>query len=173
MHGIRGKVSIREVAGTNRLYSLVLAGLVILLLAVSGCTDVSSQPGAAISAQPSIAGATGTVEKVEVYHFHGDQQCTSCIALGDLAEKTVNDNFKAELTSGRLVFAHVNAEQPENAALATKYGVTGSSLWIGVYDANGFHKEQDIRVWSLINNKDAYSTYLSAIISKRLNGDLS
>jgi hypothetical protein len=97
----------------------------------------------------------------------------SCIAVGDLAEKTVNANFKAELASGRLVFAHVNAQQPENYALASKYGVTGSSLWIGVYDTNGFHKEQDIRVWSLINNKDLYATYLSAIIAKRLNGDLS
>ena len=47
---------------------------------------------------------------------------------------------KHELASGRLVFAHVNYDLPENAALATKYGVTGSSLWIGVYDANGFHK---------------------------------
>ena len=68
---------------------------------------------------------------------------------------------------------HVNYDLPENAALATKYGVTGSSLWIGVYDANGFDKEENIKVWYLINNKEAYSAYLSGIISKRLNGDLS
>jgi hypothetical protein len=114
-----------------------------------------------------------SVERVEVYHFHGNNQCTSCIAVGDLAEKTVNAKFKNELASGRLVFAHVNAEQPENRALAEKYGVTGSSLWIGVYEANGFHKEQDIRVWYLIDDEDAYSTYLSGIITRRLNGDLS
>jgi len=110
---------------------------------------------------------------VEVYHFHGNYQCASCIAVGDLAEETVKTNFKDELASGRLVFAHVNAELPENYALASKYGVTGSSLWIGVYHSNGFHKEQDIRVWSLINNKDLYMTYLSGIVSKRLNEDLS
>ncbi len=85
----------------------------------------------------------------------------------------MNANFRDELASGRLVFAHVNAEQPENAALAAKYNVTGSSLWIGVYDADGFHAEQDTRVWYLIDDKEAYTTYLSAIISKRLNGDLS
>ena len=67
----------------------------------------------------------------------------------------------------------MNYDLPENAALATKYNVTGSSLWIGVYDANGFHKEQDIRVWSLIDDENAYSTYLSGIITRRLNGDLS
>ena len=121
----------------------------------------------------SAISSNSTVERVEVYHFHGNYQCASCIAVGDLAEKTVNTNFKDELASGRLVFGHINVDLPENSALAEKYGVTGSSLWIGVYDGNGFHKEQDIRVWSLINNKDLCMTYLSGIITKRLNGDLT
>jgi hypothetical protein len=116
---------------------------------------------------------TTPIEKVEVIHFHGNRQCTSCIAVGDLAEKTVNTSFRYELASGRLVFMHVNYDLPENAALATKYGVTGSSLWIGVYNASGFHKEQDTRVWSLINDEGLYSNYLSMIINKRLNGDFS
>ena len=108
-----------------------------------------------------------------MFHFHGTQQCYSCITVGNLAEQTVNASFKEELASGRLVFAHVNYDLSENAALKTKYGVTGSSLWIGVYDADGFHRRQDIRVWSLIKNKDAFSAYLSELITKRLNGDLS
>lgn len=160
-------------AGMNLLHSLVVTGLVILFLAVPGCTDVSSQSGTAAAVQPSAASIGAPVEKIEVYHFHGNQQCTSCIAVGDLAEKTVNANFKSELASGRVVFAHVNYDLPENAALVTKYGVTGSSLWIGVNNANGFHNEENIKVWYLINNKDLYSTYLTDLIAKRLNGDLS
>jgi hypothetical protein len=152
----------------QRIYPVVIFAMLIIVCGfVAGCTS-SSSPVAAIS--PS---ANSTVEKVEVIHFHRTQQCTSCIAIGNLTEKTVNANFKEELASGRLVFAHVGYELPENAALTAKYGVTGSSLWIGVYDANGFHKEEDVRVWSLINNEDLYSTYLSGIITKRLNGDIS
>jgi hypothetical protein len=158
-----------EVVSRDLLRSLIPAGLVILLLAVSGCTSTTGP--SALHQQSAFNSIS--VEKVEVIHFHGDRQCVSCIAVGDLAERTVNDNFKIELASGRLLFVHVNYDLPENAALVTKYNVTGSSLWIGVYDANGFHKEQDLRVWSLINDDDAYSTYLSGIISKRLNGDLS
>ena len=85
----------------------------------------------------------------------------------------MNTNFKDDLASGRLVFAHINAELPENKALAEKYGVTGSSLWIGVYNSNGFHKEQDTKVWYLIDNEDDYTSYLSGIITKRLNGNLT
>jgi hypothetical protein len=148
---------------------LFLVSLLIGSGLTAGCTAPAKSPGSV----PVATNASGTVEKVEVYHFHGDQQCTSCIAVGDLAEKTVNANFKDELASGRLIFAHVNYDLPENTGLAKKYGVTGSSLWIGIYDTNGFHKQQNLDVWSLTNDKKMYETYLSAIISKRLNGDLS
>jgi len=171
MHGICRKETITEVTEINRSHSLISTILVILLLAVSGCAGVSSH--SVSPAQPAVSGTSGTVEKIEVYHFHGNQQCTSCIAVGDLAEKTVNASFKPELASGRIVFAHVNYDLPENTALKEKYGVTGSSLWIGVYNGSAFTKEQDVRVWSLINDKDLYSTYLSGIITKRLNGDFS
>lgn len=157
----------------NLMRSLIAVSLIVVLLVTSGCTDTSSHLGAAASAPFSSTRTNSTVERVEVYHFHGNNQCTSCIAVGNLAEKTMNDNFKPELASGRVVFAHINYDLPNNVALATKYGVTGSSLWIGVYDANGFHKKEDTRVWSLIGNKDAYNFYLTSLISKRLNGDLT
>ena len=158
----------------NPMRSLIFVFFIVVLIFTAGCTDLSPQLGATVpSASQPVIGSNNTVERVEVIHFHGNQQCMSCIAVGDLAEKTVKANFKEDLASGRLVFAHINAELPENRALAEKYGVTGSSLWIGVYDGNGFHKKEDVRVWSLIGNKDAYMTYLSGIISKRLSGDLS
>lgn len=143
----------------------------LLLVVVSGCASVSPYPAPA--AQQTVSDTSGTVEKVEVFHFHRTQQCPSCIAIGNLTEKTLKANFNKELASGRLVFAHVGYELPENAALTAKYGVTGSSLWIGVYNGSAFHKEQDIKVWYLIDDENAYSTHLTELITKRLNGDLS
>jgi len=155
--------------------SLLAVLILIAALLSAGCsssTAVTSSPPKA-SPLPAQAISSLPVERIEVYHFHGNHQCASCIAVGELAEATAKTNFKDELASGRLVFAHVNAELPENYALAAKYGVTGSSLWIGVYNADGFHKEQDIRVWSLVNDKDQYMAYLSGIIARRLNGDFA
>lgn len=110
---------------------------------------------------------------LEVYHFHGTDQCASCIAVGDLAEKTINTYFKEELDSGKIKFAHINAELPENYQLAKKYGVTGSSLWIGTYLDGEFHKEENTRVWYKINNEQDYMTYLKGELEKRLSGDLN
>jgi len=160
----------------QRIYPVVLfIALIVASGLATGCTSPAKSP-IIVQQSTSLPGAissNSSVDRVEVYHFHGNTQCTSCIAVGDLAEKTVNVNFKDELASGRLVFSHINAELPENKDLAEKYGVTGSSLWIGVYNGKGFHKEQDTKVWYLIDNKDAYMSYLSGIITKHLNGDLT
>jgi hypothetical protein len=157
----------------NRMRSFIIVFFIVALLFIAGCTDSSQNQSAAPTVSFSTINSNSTVERVEVFHFHGNSQCTSCIAVGDLAEKTVNTNFKAELASGRVVFAHVNYDLPENAALAAKYGVTGSSLWLGIYDANGFHRQQDMDVWYLTGDKEKYKEYLASVITRRLNGDLS
>jgi len=157
----------------NLMRSLIFVFFIVVLIFTAGCTDSSQHLSAAPTVSLSTINSNSTVERVEVFHFHGNTQCTSCIAVGDLAEKTVNANFKAELASGRVVFAHVNYDLPENAALAAKYGVTGSSLWLGIYDANGFHRQQDMDVWYMTGDKEKYKAYLASVITRRLNGDLS
>jgi hypothetical protein len=77
-----------------------------------------------------------------------------------------------ELASGKLVFAHVNYDLPENLEIVKKYGVTGSSLWIGTYINGKFNKEEDIKVWYRIENETEYSNYLKGVLDKRLMGDL-
>jgi len=160
-------------------FSLAFA-LVFLLL--FGCAANPPAESAAPAAQPvSGAGASPAgnstagagVQKVEIIHFHGTHQCYSCITVGDYAEETVNRYFAQELATGRVTFSHVNVELPENQELAEKYEVTSASLWIGVYDYSGFHKEQNTDVWYKISDKEEYMSYLKGIIEKRLAGDLS
>jgi len=112
------------------------------------------------------------IEKVEVYHFHSTQQCSSCIAVGKLAEETLNTYFSDELKSGKLVFAHINVDLPENKALVDKYEAKGSSLIIGTYGKDGsFTKEENINVWYKISNKEDYMNYLKGVIEQKLAGN--
>ncbi len=151
---------------------LILVLLIVLInLMVSGCLKEQKSFNEKSHKVIQNESRNISIEKVEIYHFHGHQQCSSCIAVGNLAEETVNTYFADEMKSGKVVFAHINAQLPENAELAGKYGVTGSSLWIGVYDKNGFHAEQNTNVWYKINNKEDYMDYLKEIIKKRLAGD--
>lgn len=137
-------------------------------LILSGCTANTDQKPA------SYAEADGlTIQKIEIIHFHGTNQCTSCILLGQYAEETVNTYYSKELESGKVTFDHVNYDLPENNELVVKYGVTGSSLWLGVYAEDGFHKEENINVWYKLNDKQDFKSYLKGHIERRLSGDFS
>ena len=112
------------------------------------------------------------IEKVEVYHFHATRQCYTCKTVGALAEETVNTYFADELESGKLVFASVNIELPENKALVDKYEAKGSSLLIGVYGEDGtFSKQEDSAVWYKIDNKEDYMSYLKGVIEQKFSGN--
>ncbi len=142
----------------------------ISVLLISGCT---SQNQSSTKNNISILSTNeSSVYKVEVLHFHGTHQCYSCITVGKYAEETVITYFPEEVKSGKIVFAHINSELPENSEMVTKYGAAGSSLWIGVYDENGFHKEENVNVWYKINNKVEYVNYLKDIIERRLRGEM-
>jgi len=151
--------------------------LILATLLLTSCATVSNieTTSNTCGTTACIAGsnATSAVEKVEVYHFHGTAQCYSCKTVGAYAEETVNLFYQDEIRAGKVVFKSINYDLPENKELATKYGVGGSSLWIGVYDSQGFHPEQNTDVWLKINNKDEYLLYLKSVIDKRLAGDFS
>jgi hypothetical protein len=132
---------------------------------------VSENTASPVSGNPGLS--LVKVQKIEVYHFHGTNQCYSCKTVGAYAEETVNTYFSEELKSGKIIFAHINGDLAENKEKVQQYGVTGSSLWIGIYDDAGFHPEQNVNVWYKISNKEDYMNYLKGIIDKRLAGDYS
>ena len=142
--------------------------LLISVFIVTGCSNNAQLEGNAVLGTASSV----AVEKLEIYHFHGNTQCYSCKTVGAYAEETVNTYFADELKSGKIVFGHINAQLPENAGLANKYGVTGSSLWIGIYTKDGkFSAEENVNVWYKISNKGGYINYLKGIIEQKLAGN--
>jgi hypothetical protein len=114
---------------------------------------------------------SGEIEKIEVYHFHATRQCYTCKTVGAFSEETVNTYFADELKSGKIVFAHVNIDLPENKALVDKYEAKGSSLLIGVYGKDGsFSKQEDTNVWYKIDNETDFMNYLKGVIEQKFSG---
>ena len=151
----------------NKKYIYAGIGIVLVLLLIFTIPKYFTGNVTASGAQIS-----GDIEKIEVYHFHGTNQCSSCIAVGKLAEETVNTYFSSELKSGKIVFGHINGDLPENKDLVVKYGATGSTLWIGTYTKDGkFFKEENTNVWYKINNRLYYLSYLKEVIEQKLSGN--
>lgn len=170
---MRGKLP--EKIQHHRIMSCILVFIVAAaVVCCAGCMDDGGTVGSASANAPENTAETevtytGTdVEKVELYHFHGDRSCTSCTVLGDFAEDTVTEWYAPELESGRIVFDHINFDNPDNSDLVEKYGPTGSSLWIGVYDANGFYAQELVVPWYMIKDKEQFITYIRAVIEQQL-----
>jgi len=145
----------------------------IALSVLLACAAVFAGCLAAPGGQDAAA-ATGTVSKVEVIHFTTPNQCYSCVVLGTYAEETVRTHFADEIASGKMSFDHVGIADPAQRDIVERYGATGSSLWIGVYDDQGrFFPEEDIRVWYKLNDKPGFSAYLKTLLEMRLRGDLT
>ncbi|MFW6286077.1 MAG: nitrophenyl compound nitroreductase subunit ArsF family protein [Nanoarchaeota archaeon] len=154
--------------------SLILMPVFIVLLLVMVILMLNGNTKNSIKLDENNQGIKKDFENIslEVYHFHG-QQCASCIAVGDLTEKTLNTYFEDELDSGTIKFGHIDGRLEENYELVKKYGATGSSIWIGTYLDGEFHKEEKTRVWYKISNEEDFMTYFKGEIEKRLNGNLT
>ncbi len=170
---VRGKLP-EKIQLQRNISVILLFAVAAMVVFCAGCTDdggaVRSAPANAPenTAETEVTYIGSNVEKIELYHFHGDRNCTSCVVLGNFAEETIKEWYASELESGKLVFNHVNFDAAENSDLVEQYRPTGSSLWIGVYDANGFYKQELIAPWYMINNKNQFITYIKSVIEQQL-----
>jgi hypothetical protein len=152
------------------LYRIATVSLLLVIAAVAvltaGCTGSGGETADVPSTDVIFTGSY--VEKVELFHFFGESRCVSCVMLGDHAEETVNTYYAQELSSGRLVFDHINIDMPENSEIVERYGPTGSSLWIGIYDENGFYKQELLAPWYMLNDKQKFTVYIRAVLDQHL-----
>jgi len=100
-----------------------------------------------------------SAEKIEVVHFHGTQQCVSCITVGKFALETIKNKFPNEYASGKIIFRDINGELPENAALVMKFQARGSSLFVNAIVGGKDNIEEDTTVWRLISDENQYVSY--------------
>jgi len=99
------------------------------------------------------------IDKIEVVHFHGTNQCVSCIRVGEFALKTIQEKFPDEYASGKIIFKEINGELPENKTIVIRYQARGSSLFINTIRGEKDSITEDTKVWRLISNEKQYIDY--------------
>jgi len=109
-----------------------------------------------------------SADKIQLYHFHGTNQCWSCVTLGELTQKTLDEYFADELKSKKITYEHINAELPENSRLVQKFKVRSISLMINVVvgEVEQYQEQTDLRRY--ITNEEQFKQALK----KKLDGFL-
>lgn len=107
-----------------------------------------------------------TKDRIEVLYFHGKQRCATCMAIEQRTRETLEGQFADELKNGTLVFRVIDISQPENEALADKYEVTWSSLFVCRWKA-GRETPENLTEFAFGNARtvpDAFKSGLAARI---------
>jgi len=139
---------------------LLIAGVVLTVgfFVVKGSgkpLDTSSQNNPTTTPHVSVVPA----DKIEVVHFHGTQQCYSCITVGEYALKIIKEKFPEEYASGKIVFKEINGELKENQEIVVKYQARGSSLFVNAIRGEKDDITEDVTVWRLVNNEAQFVNY--------------
>lgn len=72
-------------------------------------------------------------DHVEVIYFHGKQRCLTCKAIEKYTAEVIDNTFADEVSKGKVVFKMVDISTPEGEALADKYEVSWSSLFVNTW----------------------------------------
>lgn len=77
-------------------------------------------------AQEEVAVSDG----VEVLYFHGKQRCATCIAIEKGTQEVMEKDLADAVRKGEVKFRTIDISREENEAVAEKYEVTWSSLFV-------------------------------------------
>lgn len=99
-------------------------------------------------------------DKIQLYLFRGTNQCRTCITLGELTQKTLDEYFVEEVKSWKITYEDINAELPENQALAQKFNVRYISLHINTIIGDSESHEEQITLMRYLNNEEQFKQML-------------
>jgi len=101
--------------------------------------------------------------KVIAYYFHGNFRCDSCLKIEKYSKEAIEQNFKNEIDSGKLVFKVVNVEDKGNEHFMNDYQLYTKSLVITlVKDGKEVKYENLKKVWEYLNNQSKFHDYVKS-----------
>lgn len=156
--------------------TLIISLLIISSFVSSGCSNQNEELQASlknadtgmIAKDKKTSIVENPADRVEVYLFHETQRCQTCIAIGKFAGEMISERFQGEIRAGKIEFAEINIDLPENKELAAKFQAGGSALYINAIRKGVDDIEQDAKVWRLTGDEAAFKDYLETRLNDLL-----
>ena len=110
--------------------------------------------------------------RVDVVYFHANLRCVTCLCFEKEVTNVIKTYFQDAINNGKLTYRVLNIQEPQNAAIAKKYGALGSQLFINnvMNDFDNIEDIQDIWSWNCVDNPAGFDTKVKNLIELRLNG---
>jgi hypothetical protein len=132
----------------------------IAVLLITACGQKSNKNTQSQGEQPT---ETAVAAKVVVYYFHGKQRCKTCLAVQEIAQKTVATQFE---TNPEVQFIEVDITDETQQNIVDKFEVTWSSL---ILATNDIHTDITDQAFSMaLANPQGLADFLTEETNKML-----
>lgn len=106
---------------------------------------------------------------VTVINFHGERRCRTCIGIGALAKKTIDEEFAAEENAGKVHWEHINYDETDNAHFVEDYKLVSSTVLVSLWkDGKEVKWNRLDGVWDLYGDESAFRTYIAENVRELL-----
>ena len=97
--------------------------------------------------------------RIEVLYFHGAQRCITCRAIETNTVALLDSLYSKEKADGKIIYKVIDISKKENEAIADKYEVTWSSLFVNGWK-DGKENVNNMTEFSFSNAKNAPGNFL-------------
>ena len=133
--------------------------LAVIAIAVGGWamkefgSDREGKSGPAAATRP---------DGVTVINFHGEKRCRTCIGIGNLARKTLDEEFAADEKAGRIHWEHINFDEPANAHFVEDYQLVSSTVLVTRWkDGKEVKWNRLDAVWDHVGDEPTFRAYVA------------
>lgn len=150
---------------------IVLLAVIALAVGAWAMKEFRASNAAEAPDNPSGSGSEFTrPDGVTVINFHSETRCRTCINIGNLARKTLDDRFADAELSGEVHWDDINYDAPGNRHYVTEYELVSSSVLATLWrDGREVKWARLDGVWDHHNDESAFQAYLAANIQELMD----
>ena len=136
--------------------------LAVVFAAIAGWAVKEFYPNNKANFKPRPDGVT-------VINFHGKNRCRTCIHIGKLAQKTIDEEFSAEKKLGKIHWEIVNYDEPAHAHFTKDYSLVSPTVLITLWKEGKEVKWKNLEaVWDHVGDKTAFRAYIAQNVRELL-----
>lgn len=145
--------------------SIFVFGVLLASFSMSACSFSNEEQKNKVTVEFAKEGSV-----VEVLYFHGKQRCATCVAIENETKALMSGELASLVEEGRVVMKVIDITTDEGKAIANKYKVSYSSLFVVVKNGDK-EKAEDLTRFAFTNarnNPEEYREELKNMIMKSL-----
>jgi len=105
--------------------------ILFLVLFLAACGNKTTNRQAENQTQGELTVAATDASVTNVYYFHGKQRCKTCVAVGNVARKTIEETYAG---NNKVRFIEIDTSDKQYESLVNKYEVSWNALIIAKGD---------------------------------------